>query len=175
MMDWIQEIGFHDVSLPFLRDWFNAQLIFAMCQRVAIIFVIAFLFSKSKAFELLVKNTMRKRDWVFLYAIFFFISSMGSIIADQVTIQATESHWDDAAIIKIEPALFADNSTENPQIATTQVDARAIGTVLAGILGGPVLGVSVGLSSGLFRYLMGGDAALAGACGTTLAGLLARK
>lgn len=172
MMDWIQQIQSHIVSLECLRDWFNAQLIFAMCQRVAIIFVIAYLFSKSKAFELLVKNTMRKRDWVCLYAIFFFISSMGSIIANQVTIQTAESHWDDAAIIKIEPALFADNSIENPLTATTQVDARAIGTVLAGILGGPVLGTSVGISSGLFRYLMGGDAALAGAFGTALAGFL---
>lgn len=173
MMDWIQQIQFPDGSLGFLRDWFNTQLIFAMGQRVAIIFVIAYLFSKSKAFELLVKNTMGKRDWVVLYVIFFFISSMGSIIADQVTIHTAESHWADSGIIKIEPALFADNSMENSLIATTQVEARTIGAVLAGLLGGPVLGAAVGVSAGLARYLMGGDAALAGAFGTALAGLVA--
>ena len=173
MMDWIQQIEFSASSLGLLKDWFNAQLIFSMCQLVAVIFVIAFLFSKSKAFELLVKNTLRKRDWLILYAIFFFISSMGSIIADQVTIQTVENSWATTAVIKIEPALFADNSMENPLIATTQTDARAIGSVLAGLLGGPVLGASVGISAGIIRYLMGGDAALAGAIGTALAGLVA--
>ncbi len=173
MMDWIQQIEFSASNLGLLKDWFNAQLIFSMCQLVAVIFVIAFLFSKSKAFELLVKNTLRKRDWMILYAIFFFISSMGSIIADQVTIKTVESHWANSVVTKIEPALFAENSMENPLLATTQVDARAIGTVLAGLLGGPVLGASVGISTGIIRYLMGGDAALAGAIGTALAGLVA--
>ena len=173
IMDWIQQIEFSSGNLDFIRHWINVQLIFAMCQRVAIIFVIAILFSKSKAFELLLKNTMQKRDWVVLYAIFFFISSMGSMIADQVTIHTAESHWADSVIIKIEPALFAENSMENPQIATTQVEARSIGAILAGLLGGPLLGSAVGISAGLVRYLMGGDAALAGTIGTTLAGLVA--
>ncbi len=173
MMDWIQQIQFPDGSLGFLHAWFNKQLIFAMGQRVAIIFVIAFLFSKSKAFELLVKNTMQKRDWGALYVIFFLISFMGSVIADQVTIQTPENHWGNATITKIEPALFADNSMDNPLTATTQVDARSIGAVLAGLLGGPILGAAVGVSAGLARYLMGGDAALAGATGTALAGLVA--
>jgi two-component system LytT family sensor kinase len=173
MMDWIQQINSPVGSLGFLRDWFNAQLIFSMCQHVAIIFVIAFLFSKSTAFELLVKNTLRKRDWMVLYAIFFSISTMGSIIADQVTIQSVESHWAKPVVTKIEPALFAENSSKTLLIATTQVDARAIGTVLAGLLGGPLLGASVGISTGAVRYWMGGDAALAGAIGTALAGLVA--
>lgn len=173
MMDRIQQIEFLDGNLEFLNNWFNAQLIFPMCQHVAIIFVIAFLFSKSTAFKLLVKNTLRKRDWMMLYAIFFFISIMGSIIADQVTIQAVESNWANSVVTKIQSALFSENSTNTPLIATTQVDARAIGTVLAGLLGGPLLGASVGISAGLARYLMGGDAALAGAIGTALAGLTA--
>ncbi|MEE9355806.1 MAG: LytS/YhcK type 5TM receptor domain-containing protein [Methylococcaceae bacterium] len=173
MVDWIDQIDIAIDGIGFLESWINAQLIFAMSQRVAVIFVIAFLFSKSRAFELLVKNTMRKRDWGVLYLVFFFISSMGSIIADQVTIHTIDGHWADSVIIKIEPALFAGNSVEDWQSATTQIETRTIGAVLAGFLGGPILGASVGISAGIVRYLMGGDAALAGALGTTLAGLAA--
>lgn len=175
-MDWIQQIQFPGGSLDFLRDWFNAQLIFSMCQHVAIIFVIAFLFSKSKAFILLVKNTMRKRDWLMLYVSFFLISIMGSVVADQVTIYTQAGDWSDAIIENIEPAFpkfFSSNAINETNRASTQVDVRSIGAVLAGLLGGPGLGIAVGISSGIARYSMGGDAALAGALGTSSAGLIA--
>lgn len=45
MIDWMYMIA------PNIKDWLNPELLFGMCQRLSIIFVIAFLFSKSKAFE----------------------------------------------------------------------------------------------------------------------------
>ena len=52
-------------------------------------------------------------------------------------------------------------------------NTRAVGSVLAGLLGGPVLGVAVGLTSGLQRLPLGGSAALPGAVATTLEGMIA--
>lgn len=51
-------------------------------------------------------------------------------------------------------------------------NTRAVGSVLAGMLGGPLLGVAVGASAGLQRLTLGGVAALAGCLATTLEGLL---
>jgi two-component system LytT family sensor kinase len=173
MIDWIQQQNFYSAGLSILDHWVNLSLIFSMFQHVAIIFVIAFLFSKSKAFELLIKNTMRKRDWLVLYVIFFFISFMGSVIADQVTIYSATNQWTDAVIFKTEIAILASEQIDHPHYASIQIDARSIGAVLAGLLGGPLLGGAVGISSGIARFFMGGDAALGGAIGTSLAGLLA--
>src|SRR5688572_13295142 len=46
-------------------------------------------------------------------------------------------------------------------------NTRAIGAVLAGLIGGPRLGVAVGLASGLHRWSLGGFTALA--CGISTA------
>src|SRR6266511_3172495 len=51
------------------------------------------------------------------------------------------------------------------------VNARAVGSTLAGLLGGPVLGVLVGATAGVHRVTaMSGIAALPGAISTTLEG-----
>jgi len=51
-------------------------------------------------------------------------------------------------------------------------NARAIGPVLAGLIGGPALGLGVGLASGLHRYTFGGFTALACGLSTTVEGLI---
>ena len=53
------------------------------------------------------------------------------------------------------------------------LNARAVGSTLAGLLGGPLLGGLVGATAGLHRMSMGGTAAFAGAVATTLEGCLA--
>jgi two-component system LytT family sensor kinase len=53
------------------------------------------------------------------------------------------------------------------------LNARAVGSVLAGLLGGPILGALVGATAGLHRMTLGGIAAFSGAVATTLEGLLA--
>ena len=52
-------------------------------------------------------------------------------------------------------------------------NTRAVGSVLAGLLGGPGLGVAVGATAGLHRLTQGGSAALPGGIATTLEGLCA--
>jgi two-component system LytT family sensor kinase len=141
------EINWNVVNI-IITDWVNASLIFNALQQMALIFVVAFLFCKSSAFKLLVKNIVNKRDWLLLYTIFAGISILGSILANDVAINANHSVW-------------------------TQVDSRSIGAFLAGLLGGPVLGTAVGFTAGCYRLSLGGPTATAGFLGTTLAGLLA--
>lgn len=52
-------------------------------------------------------------------------------------------------------------------------NTRAIGAVLGGLFGGPLVGFGVGLTAGLHRYSLGGFSALACAISTTCEGLLA--
>lgn len=51
-------------------------------------------------------------------------------------------------------------------------NTRAIGAVLAGIMGGPTLGVSVGLTAGIHRYTLGGFTAFSCGVSTTMEGLI---
>lgn len=51
-------------------------------------------------------------------------------------------------------------------------NTRAIGPVLAGLVGGPGLGLAVGLTGGLHRYFYGGFTAVACGVSTTVEGLL---
>lgn len=51
-------------------------------------------------------------------------------------------------------------------------NTRAIGPVLAGIIGGPLLGTAVGLTGGLHRYFFGGFTALACGLSTTVEGFI---
>lgn len=51
-------------------------------------------------------------------------------------------------------------------------NTRAIGPVLAGIIGGPVLGTAVGFTGGLHRYFQGGFTALSCGLSTTVEGLI---
>ena len=54
------------------------------------------------------------------------------------------------------------------------MNGRAVGAMLAGLLGGPVLGVLVGATAGIHRVTaLTGVAAMAGAVATTLEGLIA--
>jgi two-component system LytT family sensor kinase len=51
-------------------------------------------------------------------------------------------------------------------------NTRAIGPVLAGLIGGPILGTAVGLTGGLHRYSLGGFTAFSCGLATTLAGMI---
>ncbi len=51
-------------------------------------------------------------------------------------------------------------------------NTRAIGPVLAGVIGGPILGTSVGFTGGLHRYFFGGFTAFSCGLSTTTEGLI---
>lgn len=58
-------------------------------------------------------------------------------------------------------------------IFNAYANIRAIGVVVAGFLGGPIVGLGAGLIGGLHRYTLGGFTAFACAVGTITSGLIA--
>jgi two-component system LytT family sensor kinase len=51
-------------------------------------------------------------------------------------------------------------------------NTRALGAIVSGFVGGPLLGVAVGATAGLHRLWLGGTTAVAGAVATTVEGLI---
>jgi two-component system LytT family sensor kinase len=108
---------------------------------LAVFVVIFYLYCRSPAFQPLMPAWPHPRGKVRLYLVFSGIGILGNYLGVPVV--------------------------EGQAI----VNARAVGSVLAGLLGGPVLGILVGLTAGIHRVTaLGGAAALAGAVATTLEG-----
>ena len=108
---------------------------------LAVFVVIFYLYCRSPAFRPLMPDWPRPRGKFRLYFVFSGIAILGNYLGVPVV--------------------------EGQAI----VNARAVGSVLAGLLGGPVLGILVGLTAGVHRVTaLGGAAALAGAVATTLEG-----
>ncbi|MCW4009481.1 MAG: hypothetical protein NWF05_02535 [Candidatus Bathyarchaeota archaeon] len=75
-------------------------------------------------------------------------------------------------------ALFGLFSVFGTYIGTTQssgaiTNIRDLAPIIAGLVGGPVIGLAVGLIGGIHRFCLGGVSSLACALSTVLAGLLA--
>ena len=108
---------------------------------LAVFVVIFYLYCRSPAFRPLMPDWPRPRGKFRLYVVFSGIAILGNYLGVPVV--------------------------EGQAI----VNARAVGSVLAGLLGGPVLGILVGVTAGVHRVTaLGGAAALAGAVATTLEG-----
>ena len=119
------------------------RLLFPLIQTLSVFLVAFYLYCRSPAFRPLTPDWPRPRSKLGLYVVFTFIAILGNYLGVPVV--------QGGAI----------------------VNARAVGATLAGLLGGPVLGVLVGATAGAHRMTMGGVAALAGAVATTVEGLLA--
>ena len=134
----------------FYNTWINPELIFAEISYVCVLFTLVYLFNKySPAFSFLVKNTLRRRDWLWLYGLFTLLSILGTFLAIKVSVG------------------------EETNISWAMVNIRTVGAVLAGLLGGAFLGACVGFSAGFVRYLAGGVTAEVCFLTTILAGVVA--
>ncbi len=119
------------------------RLVVQFIQALAVFLVIFYLYCRSPAFLPLRAEWPRPRGKVRLYLVFVGIAILGNYLG--IPVLGGEA------------------------IANT----RAVGTVLAGLLGGPVLGLLVGVTAGIHRVTaMSGSAALAGAVATSLEGLM---
>lgn len=116
------------------------NLLLPLLQQMSVFAVIAYLYSKTSAFETLLNSARRSENQLFTYIFFSSITIAGSYMG-----------------LPIQDAL---------------ANTRAIGAVIAGLIGGPLMGLSVGFTAGVHRYWMGGFTA--GACGlsTTVEGLI---
>ncbi len=117
------------------------KLALQLIEALAVFVVIFYLYCRSPAFRPLKPDWPRPRGKVRLYLVFSGIAILGNYLGVPVV--------------------------EGQAI----VNARAVGSTLAGLLGGPVLGLLVGATAGVHRVTaLGGSAALAGAVATTLEG-----
>ncbi len=112
-----------------------------LIQRIAIIAVLAYVFSQTKAFRLMFKTQTNYREKIVLVLFFAATSIAGTYLG-----------------IPIEGGI---------------ANVRDTGSVVAGLLGGPVVGAATGLISGLHRMYLGGFSSLACGLATILGGIVA--
>jgi len=112
-----------------------------LVQRIAIIAVVAYVFSQTKAFRLMFKEETSYREKAVLVIFFAATSIAGTYFG-----------------IPIEGGI---------------ANVRDTGSVVAGLLGGPVVGTATGLISGLHRMYMGGFSSLACGLATIFGGIAA--
>ncbi len=117
------------------------NILINLFKEIAVFLVIAYLFSKTPAFKLLLTRKFSRNYFFTLYVIFSAVSIIGTYFG-----------------VPVEGAI-ANN--------------RVIGAVIAGLIGGPTLGFSVGLTAGIHRYFIGGFTAVSCGLSTTVEGLLA--
>jgi two-component system LytT family sensor kinase len=112
-------------------------------QTLSAFLVLFYLYCESPAFQPLTTDWARPRGKLRLYLVFTCITILGNYLGTPVL------------------------------RGGALLNARAVGSSLAGLLGGPILGALVGATAGLHRMTLGGAAAFSGAVATTLEGFLA--
>ena len=134
------------------------ELFLFMLERVGLIIVFAFLMSRWLVFrEMLFKEQgLKEKIWlVVIFSALSIISSYTGIKIEQGSINLSNQ------------IIYNSINTEEA-IANT----RLIGVAIAGIFGGPFVGLSVGIIAGIHRVTLGGFTAMACGISTILAGLI---
>ncbi len=134
-----------------MQDFLFLEHIPSLLQHVLVFLGLAYLFTKTPVFNGLVNNSLTLPDKVVIYLVFSGLCVLGTFLSEQ-------SFESDSAI----------------------ANTRAIGAVLGGLLGGPVVGFFIGLTGGIHRVWSMSSATdpihyidVACAVATTLEGLMA--
>ena len=131
------------------------ELLPLMLERVGLLFILAFLLSRLKSFRKIIHNEHGFSEKMALMAIFGAFGVLSNytgieIVNGSVTSQAWHTDVDyDSAI----------------------ANTRIMGVAIGGLLGGPLVGLGVGLIAGLHRLTLGGFTAVACAISTIFAGI----
>lgn len=134
------------------------ELFLFMLERVGLIIVFAFLMSRWRIFREMLFKEQGLKAKIWLVVIFSALSIMSSYTG-----------------IKIEKgAINLSNKIINSSMNTEEAIAntRLIGVAIAGIFGGPFVGLSVGIIAGIHRVTLGGFTAMACGISTILAGFI---
>ncbi|PLS18443.1 sensor histidine kinase [Bacillus sp. M6-12] len=128
-----------------------------MLERVGIIIIIAFLFARVKVFRSIINNDHRTKEKLLLIIVFGGFGIISNYTGIEIhNNSAFESSW----LMNVEP---------DSAIANTRIMGIGIGA----LLGGPTVGLGIGLIAGVHRLFLGGFTALACAISAVLAGLAA--
>lgn len=134
------------------------DLLFLMLERMGIIVTVAFLITRIPAFRHMLRNgdvtRWSKARLILIFGVFGIIGTYTGVPVDS------------ASFVQVFPSnsLSVDEAIAN---------ARVVGVVIAGLLGGPVMGVGAGLIAGVHRFFLGGFTALACGLSTVVEGLVA--
>jgi two-component system LytT family sensor kinase len=112
-------------------------------QTLSAFLVLFYLYCESPAFQPLSTDWARPRGKIRLFLVFTCITILGNYLGTPVV------------------------------RGGALLNSRAVGSTLAGLLGGPILGALVGATAGMHRMTLGGAAAFSGAVATTLEGFMA--
>ncbi|WP_088015025.1 sensor histidine kinase [Gottfriedia acidiceleris] len=132
------------------------ELIPLMLERVGILVILAFLLSRMKSFRQIIQNEHSfgaKIILIIIFGAFGVISNFTGVHIYHESIMSQSWHF---------------NVANNNAIANT----RIMGVAIGGLIGGPVVGLGVGLIAGLHRLTLGGFTAYACAISTIVAGVV---
>ncbi|WP_040207568.1 sensor histidine kinase [Neobacillus jeddahensis] len=127
-----------------------------MLERVGILIIVAFILSRMKSFRQVIHNErgiLAKVTIIAIFGAFGVISNYTGVEIGHGTI--TSQDW-------------LTNVDSSGAIANT----RIMGVAIGGLLGGPMIGIGVGLIAGLHRLSLGGFTAVACAVSTIFAGVV---
>ncbi|MFL6562539.1 MAG: LytS/YhcK type 5TM receptor domain-containing protein, partial [Bacillus sp. (in: firmicutes)] len=130
------------------------ELLPLMLERVGILLIVAFLLSRMKSFRQIIHNEhgiIAKAAMIAIFGAFGIISNYTGVKIGHGTI--TSQDW------------LTEMDSESA-IANT----RIMGVTIGGLLGGPIVGIGVGLIAGIHRLTLGGFTATACAISTIMAG-----
>lgn len=128
-----------------------------MIEKVGIIVIVAFVLSQMKSFRQIIQKEHNYQEKLLLILLF----GCFGVISNYTGIEIYQSN-----INKAEWLLQLD---EDSAIANT----RVMGVVIGGLLGGPMVGLGVGLIAGIHRYTLGGFTAFSCSLSTLIAGIIA--
>lgn len=132
------------------------ELLPLMLERVGILIIVAFLLSRMKSFREVIHNEhgiRAKMLMIVIFGAFAILSNYTGVKIGNGTIASQE---------------WLSSMDSESAIANT----RIMGVTMGGLLGGPIVGIGVGLIAGLHRLSLGGFTAVACALSTILAGIV---
>lgn len=132
------------------------ELLPLMIERVGVLITLAFLLSRMKSFRNVVQKEHAMKEkiiFIFIFGSFGIISNFTGVEIDSGVV--TSNVWQ--TDVDIDSAI---------------ANTRIMGVTIGGLLGGPLVGIGVGLIAGFHRLTLGGFTAVACAFSTILAGIV---
>ncbi|KFN04509.1 sensor histidine kinase [Bacillus clarus] len=133
------------------------NLVLMMIERVGLIVILGFLLSHIKTFRRLLHKQYGCQDKLMLICIF----SIFTIVSNYTGIEIAGN------------TIMNENWLQGVSSSSTIANTRIMGVGISGLLGGPIVGIGVGVIAGIHRYMLGGTTALSCAISSILAGMIA--
>ncbi|MBE6185051.1 MAG: sensor histidine kinase [Bacillus sp. (in: Bacteria)] len=132
------------------------MLLPVMLERAGILVIVAFLLSRLKLFRQIIHHEYgikEKAILAFIFGLFGIISNYTGVVINQDSISQAWGH-------------------QHLSIQSAIANTRIMGVGIAGLLGGPVVGIGAGLIAGLHRLTLGGYTNIACSISTIMAGMI---